>query len=194
MANMLRKQFDYVREAFFPRWDRHRQWRVNSADDLNGASGLCDIQRKRIRVLRKLHGEELTLVLIHEVAHVFGHGHGRPWMTRMEQAAARAVQIGRKSLATAIRTEVDGHRSSPKVRACHVYSTIDDTVCELMSVDEVPSCSSIIDSVARYYGILPRDFFKQYPRARSVFDRAVKRRQADLELAQKYLERFRKAK
>jgi len=89
----------------------------------------------------------------------------------MEKAAKKAEDAGHHVLADAIRQEVTGYRKSPRVRACEVYGEITDTV--LGASFRAPFLD-IIEHVAYRYGISRSEFLRRYPRARTVFDKAVK--------------------
>ena len=39
-------EFEYVKRAFFPRWDRKKEWCFQLVDDLDGALGTCNTRFK----------------------------------------------------------------------------------------------------------------------------------------------------
>jgi hypothetical protein len=110
----FRKAFDLVRQVYFPRWDRKRLWRVRSAKNLNGAVGYCDFTGKLIKAASILENDdELTALLIHEIAHAATASyHTKRWLTRMEKAAQRAKRVGRSNLARLIRKDLNGYKDA----------------------------------------------------------------------------------
>lgn len=69
--------FNYVRQAFFPRWDRKREWALLEVDDLDGACGSCVTPEKRVKIVPGYSGNCLLLILIHEICHSFTTGHAK---------------------------------------------------------------------------------------------------------------------
>ena len=121
MPSRLHREFEYVRQVFFSRWDREGKWRIGKAADLDGACGKCRSNDKTIMIDRGYLDEgkdTLRLVLIHEISHaVTRGGHGNPWQTRMEEAAKRAGRVGQQALAGLLRKEVQEYQktgSSPE--------------------------------------------------------------------------------
>jgi hypothetical protein len=107
----LDASFNYIRDTFFPRWDRQHDWvakvgAIPDRDNLVGFDGECDPVRKRIIINQRgiPKSEGLDSLLIHEIAHaVAGLAHDKRWRNRMEKAALKAIDIGRTELAVEIR-------------------------------------------------------------------------------------------
>ena len=103
----LEARFQEIRRAFFPRWDRARQWRVLSGTRSGppAVSGFCQRREKTIYVNEPADGD-LNLVLVHEICHaVTVDKHGPRWRARMRRAAERATELRMPSLARRIADE-----------------------------------------------------------------------------------------
>ena len=189
MANHLRQQFEDVKKTFFPRWDRKREWKVRSPKNLV-PSGFCNTKRKIIAVQPCYEKDMLTLVLIHEICHAFGTGHGSPWLLRMERAAERAKEIGRPKLAKAILKEIEGYRRSPIVRAAHVYAAIEDAVCDLVYYGQNDlAYQTVVKRVGRDYGMTPKEFVEKFPRVKAVYDKALREARDQARLREEFIQK-----
>jgi hypothetical protein len=190
-AGRIRAEFEYVRRTFFPRWDLQRKWSVDLVDEIEfDYDGFC---LHKLRSIRIQHGAiksyDPTELLIHEISHavtpVHLHGHCQQWHERMEKAARKAEAIGRAGLAVRIRQdalqyqhELTGPLLVPGSSA--VYSWIVDAVCD---GDTTPEFEKVI-RLARSEFQIPdtEEFMVRFKRCRSVYDEAVRSREADAAL------------
>lgn len=103
-ANMslLVREFERIRSEYFPGWDKKHEWKVVESHPECVGDGYCDKDSKQIVV----NSDDLSLVIIHEIAHAVTYdGHGKRWRRRMEAAARRAEYLGQIDLSTQIRNE-----------------------------------------------------------------------------------------
>jgi len=163
------KRTEFVRHTFFPKWDRKREWQIVEADDLDGAQGKCDLDTKTVSVLRGVGGDDLTALLIHEIAHaVTDGGHGKKWLERMEKAAEKAESIGLHTTAKLLQEQIAGYRSQRPVKASDIYHEITACVWGNSNV----TFPQAVDFVRRDYGLGRADFLGRFRRAKRVFDEA----------------------
>ena len=110
----LNNEFEYVRNTFFPRWDKKKDWKVEIfsgwVDHLTGTDytgkgivpplvGTCNRKTKTI-YLRCAQKESL----IHEICHAVSNDHhGERWRNKMEEKAQLADRLGNNILALEIR-------------------------------------------------------------------------------------------
>lgn len=97
----LQTAFQYVRLNFFPKWDREGKWRVVenpscSKSDIKKEVGdvlaLCCDLNKCIFFFEIPDDEDaLYALLIHEICHVSGRGHGKKWARNMNKAYMKAL-------------------------------------------------------------------------------------------------------
>jgi hypothetical protein len=177
----LNTEFATVRKQFFPRWDREGRWRLRLVDDLFGAQGKCDSDAKEIKIAFRLTGDELHLLLIHEIAHaVTGGGHGQIWQTRMLKAAQQAECLEHPDMALALRKEVEAYKNTPRETAKEVYDRLED---QILIGSFLPTFEQLVEFVSRDYGLSPNEFLQQFRAARKVYDR-VKVEKEDIDLKQ----------
>ena len=165
----LKSIWNDVRRAFFPRWDRQRRWKVRAIAGDPGC-GECLTGERLIEITPPEDVLGLELLLIHEICHAQARarGHGREWQARMRRAAERAGELGRADLAAALRTEVRCYRTSPVIKASHIY----DRIQALAFEPHCPTLDHAMKAVAREYGISPNKLFAKYPKCRTVFERS----------------------
>lgn len=168
MRSGLKREFQTVRQQFFPRWDRAGRWRIRRVADLNGSLGRCCSEDRTIRITHLPDGEQGTVLLIHEIAHAVAQGgHGTVWQARMERAAMTAQEMGRTELASLLRKEIAGYNDPVAgVTAAGVYNEIADAVVGNPEV----TYWQVIDCVRRDYGYSRKEFLRCFRRARAVFD------------------------
>lgn len=189
----LQADFREVKRLYFPRWDRADRWRIRCDGRLRGC-GLCDTKKLLVTV-QVVHADrtQLLLLLIHEIAHAAANcGHGKTWQRRMLVAADRADALGERALAAALREEVAGYVSAAECgsgTAAHAYGTIADAVADCSAA--VPF-AGLIGNIARDFGMSGRAFVKAYPRARKVYDKAM-RDKADYDATRQRLREARAA-
>lgn len=103
----MKRHFHEIKRLFFPRWDRHNEWKVRTTS-ARKCHGHCDRERKVIEIVaRQSDLDDQDHLLIHEICHAVTRGfHGREWQRRMEKAAETAYELGRTRLASLLREEV----------------------------------------------------------------------------------------
>jgi len=135
---ILASLFADVKRKFFPRFDRAGRWkcRVGSFTTVHDEVGYCDDVKKVLFVSRQVaesrNYDLLLVVLIHEITHaVLGDGsHGKRFIARLETAMSLAEQLGRPSLAVALKGEIHGYRRAERVSAAGVYADLRDLIAE----------------------------------------------------------------
>jgi hypothetical protein len=88
----LRKEFDRVKQKYFPRWDKKGLWKVCRGWPKfrpRRAAARCYFHKKRIAIFRVPKRYTLEWLLIHEICHVVTRDsfHGIAWLKRMAKAA-----------------------------------------------------------------------------------------------------------
>jgi hypothetical protein len=131
----LQEAYEYIRENFFQRWYRNKQWVVRLIPRLP-AHGKCNDKKKEIQLQCVSDDEDsLHVLLIHEICHAFGSGHGKKWFARMLRAADDAKNMGRNKLAGMLEEEVDEYKKSnlPTGKAKEVYVSAE------LVIDKLPN-------------------------------------------------------
>jgi hypothetical protein len=181
--NTFNQLVEFLRHTFFLRWDRHRRWRLVQVADLDGADGRCEVDVKKISILRGLSGDHATVTVIHEIFHaVSGIHHGKNWQRRMELAARRANDLGMNAIAELLRQEIVGYREAPKVTATMVYNEISDLVWSYADITFLQA----VDSVRRDYGLSRSKFLKRFRRGKAVFAEAKREAQEKVAIEVKH--------
>ena len=120
----LEREFESVRQDFFPRWDRGRQWKIEKCtqhpeDDY---PGYCERGKKVISVYSESNSwvmYDLKTLLIHEICHAVTRGtHGVEFIRRLRKARDRAKEIRRMDLAESLEKEIIGIEEDTGVRSC----------------------------------------------------------------------------
>ena len=173
MTARLNEDYDWVRKNLFPRWDSEIRWTcvVDYYGDDRGCYGYCNTNEKKIiiapDVLRESR-EERLMILAHEIAHGTrrGHGHGKVWQSKMNQAARRARMTGEDGLADALEKEVTFYVAQKSTPAAAVYGEVEDYL------EQHPNASyeQVLDAVSRRNGLTPKEFEQQYRRTRRVYN------------------------
>jgi len=110
--------------------------------------------------------DELDLLLIHEICHVYCKSHKERWQDRMSEAARRAEVLDRRLLSIKIMSELEAVNAVPEIRAEHVYRAIESRIIDSPSV----RYKDMVLYIAHDFGFTPRAFLCKYKRARKVFD------------------------
>lgn len=161
-------EYERVKELYFPRWDRQGRWRLLVKNDIDGLVGRADPDLKRIEI-KPMSGLELTITVIHEIAHaVAGKGHAKRWQDRMTKAAKHAASVGETKLGKMIDEEVDAYRRSANTGAEEVYSRIADAVHKCAAYE----FEKAVELVRREYGLTREQFLHAYPKSRDRFETA----------------------
>lgn len=172
MANKLNQYFDDVRRKYFPRWDKKREWKARAVADIHGAVARCVSNSKTIKIQQPPpDGDELALVLIHEIAHaVTTDSHGKRWIARMEKAATRAAEIGQPNIARLIAEEVARYQEPHSTGSRdEMYARIEEIVIGWPVDKPCIPFSELIDRVSGEVLLSHSDFLVNYPRARKVY-------------------------
>ncbi|MGA2108908.1 MAG: hypothetical protein ABSH25_14835 [Syntrophorhabdales bacterium] len=167
MEHDLSEQFENVRRAFFPRWDKEYRWRIQYVDDLP-SEGLCDPTTKTISVNTDKGGDATAILLIHEICHAVAWGHGKAWLARMLKAADVALDRGDLSISDDLRKQVEQYSKTPVTRASEVYGKLEDWVFDR---PDVPY-ERMIEAVARFFAMHPDMFEHRFKRCRRVYEKA----------------------
>ena len=116
MSDRLEKAFEYVRNNYFPGWDKRRRWKVEDcSEELNalsprGVEGQCIRETKTIKI--NMTGDyvededDFYVLLIHEICHCHNLGHGESWQNLMFKTADVAWRLGHLILSSRICTDV----------------------------------------------------------------------------------------
>ena len=166
----LQKAFEYIREIFFPRWDKKHQWIIRLDPDFPSI-GCCDQEMKVIYIQCIFEDEdEFHSVLIHEICHSSYLGHSKKWATRMLRAAEKATKVGRPNLSKIIKKQVKNYENEKRLYARNVYEEIYDA---LLDVPEA-SYDAIIRWIARDVGLYSYELEERFKKCREVYDKAFK--------------------
>ena len=183
----LTEVFDFVRRAFFPRWDKKNQWVIRELSSLP-SEGRCDNDKKTIFV--KYVPEEddrLYELLIHEICHaVASPGHGKKFLVRMAKAATTAQMLGYGELSRMLNTDIEETKKGLIVDATEIYNLVGDWAVDKpdLTYDEM------LEAVSRRFGFYPAELEKRYKRFRKVYEEAIRSvrdsRRIQEEFRQKY--------
>lgn len=179
-VTLTQDDFDQIRKLYFPRWDREQRWsfRVALAPGMIHGS-FCDSRNRVIYVSPEDAADPLArMVLVHEISHaVTTKRHGKRFQERMLTAAERADKLGDTALAGQLREDAEKARRSFDIGdKSYVYPTIREWV--LQSDDDL-EFEDVRAALALEIGDTPERFDESYPRARRVFDQAVRDRAED---------------
>ncbi len=173
MSKELQKEFDHVRQAFFPLWDKKEQWSISEITGPYSPHGYIDDKAKVIMVQSMTPGQSLRVLLIHEIAHaVSSLSHGKQWRDRVEKAAQRAEMAGETSLAQAVREEIRLYNEACTA-VTPMAGTVYDRIKEACVSPSRPSFQQVVDSVRREYGLTREEFLRCFKRCRKVYEEAT---------------------
>ena len=161
----LHRHFKELKRLFFPRWDRQNLWRI-STKSKRKVHGFCDVDRRVIQiVVQHADQDEQDKLLIHEICHaVAAGGHGKVWQGRMEKAARRADELGRKRLAEMLRQEIVEYQESA-VGVAEGYQTVQDWLTHNPEL----TLAQMKRSLANEYGLLASEVSTTFKRLETVF-------------------------
>jgi hypothetical protein len=165
----LKKEFEYIRNTFFPQWDRKREWSIKRVWHLP-SHGKYDNVSKRI-LIQFISGDRIDLyrLLIHEICHCVSDYHGKRFLDRLLRAKLRANELGLKMVANAIQNDIDMCTKN-REPFDNTYQMIEDAVMDIPNI----SWRNLLKYVARQRGRYPKEFLKRYKRAKKVFLSAKK--------------------
>lgn len=116
----IHETFSTLRRVFYPQWDKGGEWALKVVPhrhpSLRDAYGRCDHDTRTIYLnefqLAVKDPEQLSLTLIHEIAHaVTEANHRELWLSEMKRVAMKAEEVGRTRLATMIRKQIREHQA-----------------------------------------------------------------------------------
>lgn len=169
----LQNAFLYIRETFFPRWDKQNQWRVKIDPELP-SKGLCESKIKMIYLGRIPESEvDLHLLLIHEICHSSRLGHTKKWSERMKKASDTAQRLGHKDLAIKIQGDLDSYKKGEILYAKDIYSKFPVALMDQPDASYV----SILKWIAGDLGMYPEELEKTFKKCREAYEKAKKRQQ-----------------
>ena len=177
----LKREFTAVRNAYFPKWDRIRRWKCRFLPATMagaGCEGLCNWEGRIIYI--RTNTENRIAVLIHEICHAVtpSANHGPQWQQQMRKAATVAKRTGQSQLAKFLRKEVVRYqRDAEPVTRNAIYCEIEQCVSDLTGIPPFPTVAKL---VAQRNLMTIDKFLKRYPRAETVYDKAVSLKRGDL--------------
>ena len=135
---ILDAEIRWVRENFFPNWDKSGTWTIEAYHLHPGWGGSCVRKLNKIfihnHLLRRREGKLrcptlLRLTIIHELAHAVlpKHcNHGRRWLAIMDDCLKRADQLNMRKLGNILSLECERYffRNAGRIYAEAVYSRI----------------------------------------------------------------------
>lgn len=166
----LQKAFQYIRETFFPRWDRQHQWRIKIDPELP-SQGRCASEIKTIFFKYVPKSElELHSLLIHEICHSSSPEHGKKWSERMKKARDTARRIGNENLAIKIQDALDNYKRGYAPSAQSIYDKFSDVIMDRPHL----SYESILEWIANDIGMYPEELEKKYKKCREAYEKGIK--------------------
>lgn len=105
----LKKEFEYIRGTFFPKWYEGKRWRIKKGPLPPPAQGWCKRERREITIgYIPTIKNSLYSLLIHETCHAITYSyHGKRFQERMLKAARGADRIGNAILGNMIRHDLN---------------------------------------------------------------------------------------
>lgn len=168
------RAFDYVRDAFFPKWDRQRRWKLCLNQRLKGEHGECHSERQTIEI-GPTAANELLLLIVHEICHaVAGPSHSQRWKSRMLVAATTAATVGMAKLAVQLQDEVIAYdkEDAPSLTQ-QIYNNLEDMAC---AGAVPPAFEHVRTHLLHEYNFTEGEFRKRFPRAERVYREACEAR------------------
>jgi hypothetical protein len=167
MSDELARQFQSIRNLYFPAWRNGSNWRICEYE----GKGYCDRDAKTIKVGGATENYSLPVLIIHEIAHaVTTGGHSDKWVNRMRKAAERAADLGDKQLADELQSHIAWvmqpgvHDATEEV----VYFQIENAAADQPEA----TFEKVVGWVVQEYGQDMATFLKDYPQARQAYDKA----------------------
>jgi hypothetical protein len=171
MTQMLQKEYDQIRQTFFPSWDRDGEWGIVEKAGPHAPHGYLDEKEKVIGIQSMGPGQSLRVVLIHEIAHaVTSISHGKKWQNRMNKSAQKAESIGETKLAEALREEVRLYTepfAAAKPTADAVYNRVKD---ECLTCPQ-PSFDEVVDCIRYECGLTKEEFLRHFKRSQRIYEK-----------------------
>lgn len=173
----LKKAFEYVRDTFFPKWDKNHHWKVR-LNRLMPSGGRADPDTKAI-VLSALPDDidSLYMILIHEICHaVTQSGHTKKWTNRMINARDKAQELGLIILSNMLSEEINIYNDPSNVTnlsAQNVYERIRSFVLVAVLESKSHSYKKVIKNVAHSFGLYPEELEQLFIKCREVYKKAL---------------------
>ena len=178
--------FQWVRQNFFPNWDKSGKWTIEAYHLHRGLAGSCSNKGRKILVYNHLlwrrEGKlenplELTTTIIHEAAHAVlpkPGNHGKRWRCEIAECCDRAKEMRMTSLYKRLREESSVYilTKGGRVTAKWVYSTIK----ELLKKDRTATFENIMNQIDYIVGKAQLDtsgvtfLDKKFKLCRRVYD------------------------
>jgi len=173
MNPTIKELWDFVRENFFPRWDRSRQWRFAfDGLELNGALGKCDYKTKTIVLTNEKNENRLLFLAIHEVCHAVTDGsHRKKFQIRLKKAEQRAVEMNLNGIADLLRQNIHECINTPNLRARDIYTRIEHYVYEEEAQPD--DFIKVVDFLRLDISLSRNEFLNRYKMAEKVFLKAI---------------------
>ena len=164
----LKKSFDYVRKACFPKWDYVFKWTAKLDPSLP-SQGKCLTGSKSIIVkFIPDSDDELYLLLIHEICHSSAPHHGEKWVTRMLRTAKRVQKIGLLTLSNLVAEEVKLYEESERISTAETYNQIFYATLD----NPKSSYEDVRNAVARDLGLYPYEFERRFKKSKKSYEEA----------------------
>lgn len=163
------RSFDYVRDVFFPKWDRRRKWKLCVNRRLKWGTGQCHREHQTIEI-GPTKPNVLLLLIIHEICHAAASpSHGQRWKGRLLLAAQTAAIVGMDKLAEQLRNEVTIYDKRAPSRNQAVYADLESIA---ISSAAPPKFEQVLNYLLCEYKITEVEFRKHCPRAEKFYREA----------------------
>ncbi|PKN68507.1 MAG: hypothetical protein CVU54_14410 [Deltaproteobacteria bacterium HGW-Deltaproteobacteria-12] len=180
----LQNAFQYVRENFFPRWDRSKQWIINLDHSL-ASTGLCDFREKKIAISRLPVSEnKLLLIIIHEICHsytmkvrkFYRNTHGKAWQKRMLTIAELAKKKSNLDLHEMIIQHIEEYQKSEILKASDIYERMEDILMDsYYESHEFLAYKTIVQIIASEIGVSGNELIECYKKFQDEYKKAKER-------------------
>lgn len=146
-------------------------WTIEIDENLP-SDGLCSDKEKKIVLQYFKDGDDLYLILIHEICHTAGGkaGHAEIWQSRLLRKADIALKKGMVNLSQMLREEQKKYHETPRTTANEVYGRIEDIMLDAPDL----SYKNLIMVISREYGLYPDEFMLVFKRSEKVYEAAKK--------------------
>lgn len=163
----LQRDLDYIRETFYPKWDKKREWKIQRVWHLP-FEGKYEVKSKRILIRNVLEDkDEFYKLLIHEVCHSVAFHHGKKFTNRLLKAKEKAEQTGQKELALKLGKDIESYDPDKRqiIGATDIYNRIGEIVVDAPQV----SWANLLKFLSRENAMYPEEFLKKFKKAKNVF-------------------------
>jgi len=172
----LNKSVKYIRETFFPRWDKRNEWVIKKDENLP-SFGSCSNRKSKTISLRYIDEDENNFycLLIHEICHaVTNDNHGKKWKERVLKASDKAKSIGRLKLTELLKIEVKEYGPGKTIGSIkQIYEGFEDYVIDY---PHILPYDQIIEKFAKSWGLYSDELEQMCKRIRKVYEQAIELR------------------